>query len=149
MDQDNILNSHKKKSSEVTPGPGSYNINYPLNNSISSLDVSLKSSISNQSTIDQSLLNIKGKINERLGFMTRVERFQPLNDVYKNPGPGAYNIQFNEEKSEDKNKIKYGSQKRMIPLQTGSLSRVVSIPSKKMNGYYLDYKKIANKIYVY
>ena len=133
---------------EVTPGPGSYNINYPLNNSISSLDVSLKSSISNQSTIDQSLLNIKGKINERLGFMTRVERFQPLNDVYKNPGPGAYNIQFNEEKSEDKNKIKYGSQKRMIPLQTGSLSRVVSIPSKKMNGYYLDYKRNKSEIIV-
>ena len=82
--------------------------------------------------------------NEKLGFLSQTIRFNKKIDFdnANTPGPGSYleskkNV-INETKSTPKSKNKI-LKTSSFAEKTGSLNRVVSIPSKIMNGYiYVD-----------
>ena len=88
--------------------------------------------------------------NEKLGFLSQATRFNPKKDIDNSntPGPGSYlesiNSTINDTKI--KSKIEHKSLKVASLVQnTGKLNRVVSIPSKIMNGYIYHEKKKINK----
>ena len=106
-----------------------------------------KKNISNytKSEINDNNINIfKNKSfiynNKNIPFLSKVKRFENNNKLLDNNeiGPGSYDLNKNIIKI-DKNKNKLMN----IPLkiEVGSLKRIISIPSKDMNGYSYDYNK--------
>ena len=81
---------------------------------------------------------------KNIGFLSQSNRFDEFNkEELNNPGPGTYydSILSTSDRKEKKikNKIKNGK----IFGESGSLSRIVSIPSKTMNGYiYQNFENI-------
>ena len=72
--------------------------------------------------------------NEKLGFLSQTKRFDKSElDKENFPGPGSYNESINSTINESKLKPKLKN--ASLVEKTGSLKRVISIPSKKMNGY--------------
>ena len=128
-----------------TPGVGTYNINNDgfdklkksQNNEKKNISFSKDSKIlTNNSSIDKSYYNYNLN-QEKLGFLTKVERFKPLlkeDEI----------TEIIKEKNDKKNKnlIKSRSHlnvRKSNDLKTGSLDRVLSIQSKDMNGYGIGY----------
>ena len=75
--------------------------------------------------------------NEKLGFLSQAKRFDK-SEIYKEnfPGPGSYYESINSTINDSKLKTKLTKLKTASLVEkTGSLKRVISIPSKKMNGY--------------
>ena len=136
------------KTDKPSPGPGSYN---PYNNSHSNLlDSTAKSSTftSSSAVIDK---NINQSNPTKLGFLTKTERFTPDPNAYL-PGPGAYltnNLPDIKQSNNSTNNVLNNSYDALLlpinnsklkamQFKTGLPQRIISIPSKKMNGYYLD-----------
>ena len=139
------------KTDKPSPGPGAYN---PYNNSQSNLlDSTAKSSTftSSSAVIDK---NINQNNPTKLGFLTKTERFTPDPNAYL-PGPGAYLTsslpdikQSNNNNNNSNNALNNSVDTLLLPVnnsklkamqfKTGLPQRIISIPSKKMNGYYLD-----------
>ena len=90
---------------------------------------------SNILKITETLFNTNSKFyGNNIGFLSQSNRFDEFNkEETNNPGPGTYydSIISNKKEKKIKNKIKNGK----IFCESGSLSRIVSIPSKTMNGY--------------
>ena len=87
--------------------------------------------------------------NEKLGFLSQTKRFNKKIDfdIIKTPGPGS-NLEsirnaINETKSKQKSENKIIKKSSFVE-KTGSLNRVVSIPSKMMNGYIYEDKNNKN-----
>ena len=86
--------------------------------------------------------------SSKLGFFSQSLRFDDNNSSLKidEPGPGTYETKdFTNNILMKNNKKKYKSEHKLMKAslkgETGSLSRIISIPSKVMNGYiYLDNK---------
>lgn len=116
---------------DSTPGPGSYNIQQ----SKSYNDIS-RSINTNTSTVDLNSSNPISKTNEKLGFLTKVNRFQE-NEIYQAPGPGYYDINKESLKEEKKHNLNLLSQRKNA-IYTGSIKRIVTIPSKEMHGYVVE-----------
>lgn len=116
---------------DSTPGPGSYNIQQSKSHN----DIS-KSINTNTSTIDLNSSNPVNKNNEKVGFLTKVNRFQESEAILE-PGPGYYNS-IKEIKKEDKKHNPNLLHQRKNIINTGSIKRIVSIPSKEMHGYVLE-----------
>ena len=86
--------------------------------------------------------NDKKFLGTNIGFLSQANRFnEHKKDELNIPGPGYYYESILSSKTEKKikNKIKNGK----IFDKSGSLSRIVSIPSKTMNGY--TFKNIQNE----
>ena len=86
--------------------------------------------------------NINKFLGTNIGFLSQANRFDSQKkDELNLPGPGYYYESILSSKAEKKikNKIKNGK----IFDKSGSLSRIVSIPSKTMNGYI--FKNIENE----
>ena len=99
------------------------------NKSISSKDKAVQNSY-----IIKSFNNNNKFFGTNIGFLSQANRFNSQKkDVLDLPGPGYYYESILSSKAEKKfkNKIKNGK----IFDKSGSLSRIVSIPSKTMNGY--------------
>lgn len=151
------------------PGPGSYDLidkkettyNTSNINNLSSIifnsgqnnsDMSKKTRNKNTSNIfsennNDHLINAydnkKNNNNKKIGFLSQVIRFDHDKILEKSdaPGPGSYeilnnNILTNQEKSKINKKLVNQS----LTIGTGSLKRIVSIPSKDMNGYIMNNK---------
>ena len=117
--------------------------------------------IQGYSTSDNnSILNNSSK-SIKLGFLSKSIRFNRKENILKEnePGPGTYesidyinNIILNN----NKKKSKYGSGQKLMKasfkIEAGSLNRIISIPSKTMNGYIYsgqkDDKKEKNDIVI-
>ncbi len=175
-----IINFSKKRLSRAntnnklefkTPGPGAYNLNNSNANIINkhshySFD---NTHLSNNSTKEVSI----GNYNNKIGFLSKEERFKNLNNNINN---NNFNNISNNSNLESKNNniniknikneilnLKYNSNniinnienlkkknynkkyyeiinKNKTNLLTGSLNRLLSIPSKKMNGYLIKNK---------
>ena len=107
------------------------------NKSISSKDKAVQNSY-----IIKSFNNNNKFFGTNIGFLSQANRFDSQKkDVLDLPGPGYYYESILSSKAEKKfkNKIKNGK----IFDKSGSLSRIVSIPSKTMNGYI--FKNIENE----
>ena len=175
-----IINFSKKRLSRAntnnklefkTPGPGAYNLNNSNANIINkhshySFD---NTHLSNNSTKEVSI----GNYNNKIGFLSKEERFKNLNNNINN---NNFNNISNNSNLESKNNniniknikneilnLKYNSNniinnienlkkknynkkyyeiinKNKTNLLTGSLNRLLSIPSMKMNGYLIKNK---------
>ena len=116
------------------------NINFQ-NSKISSNFINTLSNIN----FDASFLNPYYQ-NEKLGFLSQATRFNPKKDIDNSntPGPGSYlesiNSTINDTKIKSKNDHKSLKAASLVE-NTGKLNRVVSIPSKIMNGYIYNEKK--------
>ena len=133
-------------STNNTPGVGTYNIN---NNDLEKIKKSQNSDIknisfskdsknltNNSSIIDKSYYSYNLN-QEKLGFLTRVERFKPL---LKEDEISETIKEINDKNN--KNLIKSRSHlnlRKSNDLKTGSLDRILSIQSKDMNGYGMGY----------
>lgn len=87
--------------------------------------------------------------NEKLGFLSQTKRFDK-NEIDKEnfPGPGSYYESINSTINESKLKTKLKN--ASLVEKTGSLKRIISIPSKKMNGYiYGSAKNHKNTSYIF
>ena len=119
----------------------SKNNNYSSNKSFLSKDKAVQNS--NILKLFNAHFNENKFIGTNIGFLSQSNRFN-LKKNELNPGPGYYcdSILNTDSKSEKKikNKLKNGK----IFDKAGSLSRVVSIPSKNMNGYIV--KNLENDI---
>lgn len=81
--------------------------------------------------------NINNKfIGNNIGFLSQANRFDNLNkeELYM-PGPGAYYESILSSRAKTNNKLKNKIKNGNIFDKSGSLSRIISIPSKNMNGY--------------
>ena len=125
-------------------------IPYNNNSSINQKNMSIKN---NSKFIQEynyaNYSNIKNSSSSsKLGFFSQSLRFDDNNSSLKidEPGPGTYEtIDFTNNIIIKNNKKKYKSQHKLMKAslkgETGSLNRVISIPSKVMNGYiYIDNK---------
>ena len=131
---------------------------------IKNKSLSLKDIHSQNSKISSDFINTLNNINfdtsflspyyqnEKLGFLSKATRFNPKKDIDNSntPGPGSYlesiNSTINDTKI--KSKIEHKSLKvASLVGKTGKLNRVVSIPSKTMNGYIYNEKKKIIKSY--
>ena len=124
------------------------------NKSFTSKDINLQS-LHNSKISDQNLASIINNLeeeilssyyqNEKLGFLSQATRFNKKRDIdtANSPGPGSYYEPTSNTTNETKNKIKKGNKKlkaASLVEKTGSLNRVISIPSKMMNGYIYEDK---------
>ena len=151
-----------------TPGPGAYNLNNSNANIINkhshySFD---NTHLSNNSTKEVSI----GNYNNKIGFLSKEERFKNLsnninnnnynnisnnsnleskinnNNNIKNIKNEILNLKHNNNNIEILKKKNYNKKyyeiinKNKTNLLTGSLNRLLSIPSKKMNGYLIKNK---------
>jgi hypothetical protein len=145
----NSSTSKFKLTTNNTPGVGTYNlkkdgfdkIRKSQNNDNKNSSFSKDSkNLTNNSTIDKSYYNNLNQ--EKLGFLTKVERFKPLikedeiNETFK---------EINNKKNKNLNKSRsYFNLRKTNDLKTGSLDRVLSIQSKDMNGYGVGYLEKPN-----
>ena len=115
------------------------------NKSFSSNDLSSKLSVDKCQNFSNNLkIGFLSLIhsNEKLGFLSQTKRFDKSEiDKEKFPGPGSYYESINSTNNESKLKTKLKT--ASLVEKTGSLKRVISIPSKKMNGYI--YRDINNQ----
>ena len=160
--------NNKSKLEFRTPGPGAYNLNNSIANNINkhshySFD---NTHLSNYSTIDVSV----GNYNNKIGFLSKEERFKNLNNNINNNNNNIshnsnleskknnnifntqnikndiLNINYNNKSIENLTKKKNNKKffeiinKNKTNLLTGSLKRLLSIPSRKMNGYSYENK---------
>ena len=127
------------------------------NKSISNKEKNDNSNISDNN-LTAFLNNFEGSIlipycsNEKLGFLSQTTRFNKKKEIdnANTPGPGSYYESINSTLNESKLKSKI-EQKNLKNAslfdKTGSLHRIVSIPSKIMNGYtYDNYKEDKNYV---
>ena len=147
----NIKNTHFTNSSMIPDNSfNKYNnnsINYTANKKNESiLKTKNSSTVFNKNDVSESNVTtifgcnvLNHSLNsEKFGFLSQTSRFIEQNDFNKIncPGPGTYEL--NKERniynkiSNKNNKLKSSSIKIN---KTGSLNRIISIPSKIMNGY--------------
>ncbi len=117
------------------------------NRSLSLKDINLQNSKFSSafiSNIDGNYLSPISQ-NEKLGFLSKATRFNKKSDIDKasTPGPGSYYESINSTINDTKLKQQIEHQclkAASLVEKTGSLTRIVSIPSKIMNGYIYDNK---------
>ena len=93
--------------------------------------------------------------NQKIGFLSKVNRFKiksnnlsETNNSTKDIGPGSYDSNLNTinnnilKQNKNNNKSKLINQP--LKIEAGSLKRIISIPSKEMNGYIYDFNKTLN-----
>ena len=131
----------------------------PLNNN-SYLNTKIQNSknITNSNSI--LLYNNSDNINitnnnsskSKLGFLSQAIRFNDKDSIIKanDPGPGTYEaIDYTNnlvlKNQERKNKSGHKLMKASFKIEAGSLNRIVSIPSKIMNGYTYEKDKNISK----
>ena len=82
--------------------------------------------------------------SSKIGFLSQSMRFNSKDNILKKnePGPGTYeainyinNIILNNNEKKSKNKSGQNLLKASLKMEAGSLNRIISIPSKTMNGY--------------
>lgn len=145
VDYNTMNNYSSSNMGEISTIPFNDNskININKNNSFSTLGNNNSDNINN---INKSRQSVK------LGFLSQATRF---NDKEKSmttnePGPGTYeaidytnNIVLKNRKN--KSRSKHNLIKASFKIEAGSLNRVISIPSKEMNGYLYVGDKNKNK----
>jgi len=139
-----IDNNNTSRMAEVSTVP------YNNNSSINQKNMSVKNNskfIQEYNCINYSTIK-NSSSTSKLGFFSQSLRFDDNNSSLKidEPGPGTYEtIDFANNILLKNNKKKYKSEHKLMKASlrgdTGSLNRVISIPSKVMNGYIY----IANK----
>lgn len=115
----------------------------------SSKDINQNSKLT-ENNLTNILNNLDGNIfnpyygNEKLGFLSQTSRFNKKKDIDNSntPGPGSYYESINNSTlTESKFKLtieRKNIKNNSIVAKTGSLNRIVSIPSKIMNGYIFE-----------
>ena len=140
----NIDINNTSRMAEVSTVP------YNNNSSINQKNMSVKNNskfIQEYNNVNYSTIK-NSSSTSKLGFFSQSLRFDENNSLSKidEPGPGTYEtIDFTNNILLKNNKKKYTSEHKLMKAslkgETGSLNRVISIPSKVMNGYMY----IANK----
>lgn len=131
----------------------------PLNNN-SYLNTKIQNSknITNSNSIllynnsDNINITNNNSTKSKLGFLSQAIRFNDKDSIIKanDPGPGTYEaIDYTNnlvlKNQERKNKSGHKLMKASFKIEAGSLNRIVSIPSKIMNGYTYEKDKNLNK----
>ena len=92
---------------------------------------------------------------QKIGFLSKVNRFNinsnnlsETNNSTKEIGPGSYDSNLNTINNNilkiNKNNNKSKLVTQPLKIEAGSLKRIISIPSKDMNGYIYDFNKTLN-----
>ena len=112
------------------------------NRSLSSIDKAVQNSqLLKTNTTYFNSQNFGNNINKKfignnIGFLSQANRFDELNKKEgDNPGPGYYYESILSTSAKTERKIKHKIKNGNIFDKSGSLTRIVSIPSKTMNGY--------------
>ena len=90
----------------------------------------------------------KGYESKLIKYKKNAFNLSDINNNSKEPGPGSYESELNTIHNNIIKLNRNSNKKNLISLplriEAGSLKRIISIPSKDMNGYTYDYKKKLN-----
>ena len=121
----------------------------PKNKNINNINNSNSLELNNNSE-NININNYSSK--SKLGFLSQATRFNEKESIIKagDPGPGAYEaIDYTNnlilKNKEKKSKPAHNIIKASFKIEAGSLNRIVSIPSKSMNGYIYEGNKSLDK----
>ena len=83
--------------------------------------------------------------SSKIGFLSQAIRFNDKDKRINEPGPGTYEtidhiVEQIKNNNKKKNKFESKLMKASLKVDAGSLNRIVSIPSKIMNGYSIERK---------
>ena len=149
INNDHKTNNNNNNSSIQKNNKSSFFCNTINNNSISNLvEASTNPIFSNK----KGFSDYENSSNtSKIGFLSQAIRFNDRenNSKINEPGPGSYEtmdhtaeIILNNNKKKQKNESKL--MKASLKVEVGSLNRIVSIPSKAMNGYNIEKKNKAS-----
>lgn len=134
------------------------------NNSSGLLEISKTTSIKNNKSnigisdnnYTENYINIKNNSNIKINNNLSLQKFEKIEEKISNlPDINKitkeFNLDIHDLKSRNNNKLKINLNKAKnklislpLKIETGSLKRIVSIQSKDMNGYTLDFNKTLN-----